>query len=76
LKIFKSLSRWWDNTHGGEWKIHIDFAVEPGESLLDGVKKAIESRNREPFWNHICTDSEYYKIHLTASIHQDDSLWG
>jgi hypothetical protein len=76
MKIFKSLSRWWDSTHGGEWKIHIDFVVEPGESLVEGFRQAVESKGEEPFWQVPLMGGQYYKVHLTASIHEDPCLWG
>lgn len=72
MKVYKRLTSWESETHGGEVRFHIDFSSEPGESLQQALIRMIESEFIAQFWSD---KLPYYgKFHVTGSVFLDEFL--
>lgn len=64
MKIWKSLTKWWAESSGGEWKFHCDFQLDPGEVFeipTLGVKE-------------VTPEGVVRKFHLEFCYHEEEEL--
>lgn len=74
MKVYKRLSRWWEDNHGGEFKVHADFTIQEGETFAGALANLFENDpGYERYWQRPTPESWERKIHLQMSVNSQFS---
>ena len=68
--IYKGLQRWYDPSHGGEFRGHSDFTVEEDETLGEAISKVFKATD-DAYWKKPVPKGRCYRVHLSFAVYED-----
>ena len=71
MRLYKPLTRWWDPTHGGEYRAHVDFVVEAPETFAEAVWSVFRG-SPDSYWNTPVDAGRVRKVHLELAVFEMD----
>ena len=67
MKVYKKLSRWWQDAYGGEHQVHADFEIEAGDTFASAFHDLFK-HDGDLYWLTPVQAGQVRKVHILFSV--------